>query len=452
MNTVTTSALYQKIISNPLKIHWLDIFNGALKKHDEKDSDYALIAGTSLDTVTSEIGMLQKWQNPWMFLKVLRTGLLVSLISLGAVLAQILLFDISQYPALNILFIVIPPCVMPITLMVFFWEMNVPRDISIMKMIGYFFTGGVLSLLITTLLLAVIPGGGVLAPLVEEPAKLLASIYFLNKIYQKKGKVYGFTGLAIGAAVGAGFAAFESIQYAFNQLPTIMVEDIIPAQIMILSLDGLIPVFVNIVMRFVCAICGHVLYCAPYSCIVALNMEKSGDANAAIKDKSFVIVFAISFVMHMIWNTSVGGFVGLLVKLVIVTALLWSTTLYGVRRSFAQLTGKIQVSAGNNQGSIQHRIQGTKGIHAGIAFSIKKAEILVGTDSACQLTYPVNTADIDKNHCKLLLQNGGLYLADLGSQGGTYLNNTKLKPMTGYLLKSGDRFSLGTGGQEFVVL
>ena len=165
-----------------------------------------------------------------------------------------------------------------------------------------------------------------------------------------------------------------------------------------------------------------------------------------------MIVFAVSFVMHMIWNTANSGWTSLLVKLVIVTVILWSSALYGVRRSFEQITCKIQISAGSTQGVVQHRIQGTKGIHAGIAFSIKKAEILVGTDPACQLTYPVNTADIDKNHCKLLLQNGGLYLADLGSQGGTYLNNTKLKPMTGYLLKSGDRFSLGTGGQEFVVL
>ncbi len=452
MNTATTSALYQKILSNPLKINWLDIFKVALKKHDEKDSDYAMIAGTSLDTVTTEIGMLQKWQNPWMFFKVLRTGLLVSLISLGAILALILLFGVSEYPALNILFIVIPPCVMPITLMVFFWEMNVPRDISVMKMIGYFFTGGVLSLLITTLLLGFIPGGGVIAPVVEEPAKLLASMYFLKQIYQKKSKVYGFTGLAIGAAVGAGFAAFESIQYAFNQLPTIMVEEVIPAQVMVFTLGWLIPVFINVLLRFVCAICGHVLYCAPYSCIAALNMENSGDIKAALKDKSFVIVFLISFVLHMIWNISVGGLIGLLFKLAIVTAILWGTTLYGVRRSFAQLAGKIQISTDGSQNAVQHRIQGTKGVHAGIAFSIKKAEILVGTDPTCQLTYPVNVAGIEKIHCKLLLQNGGLYLADLGTRDGTYLNNAKLKPMIGYLLKSGDQFALGTSGQEFIVL
>lgn len=452
MNTSTTSALYQRIISNPLNINWYDIFKGAFKKHDEKDSDYAMIAGTSLDTVTTEIGMLQKWQNPWMFFKVLRTGLLVSMISLGAILALILLFGVSEYPALNILFIVIAPCVMPITLMVFFWEMNVPRDISIMKMIGYFFTGGVLSLLITTLLLGFIPGGGVLAPVVEEPAKLLASMYFLKQIYQKKSKVYGFTGLAIGAAVGAGFAAFESIQYAFNQLPTIMVEDVVPAQMMVFTFDWLIPVLFNVFLRFVCAICGHVLYCAPYSCIMALNMEQSGDTKAAIKDKRFAIVFVISFVMHMVWNISVGGLIGLLVKLVIVTAILWGTTLYGVRRSFAQIAGKIQISAGSSQNAALHKIQGTKGVHAGITFSIKKAEIQVGTDPTCQLTYPINVAGIEKIHCKLLLQNGGLYLADMGTQDGTYLNNMKLKPMTGNLLKSGDRFALGMSGQEFVVL
>lgn len=452
MSTTSTSALYQKIIANPMQIKWRDIFGSALQKHDEKDSDYAMIAGTTLDTVTTEIGMLQKWQTPWMFFRFLCKGLLVSLISLGAVMALILIFGISVYPALNILFVVIPPCVMPIVLMVFFWEMNVPRDISITKMIGYFFTGGVLSLLITTLLLGVLPGGGVLAPVVEEPAKLLASIYFLRQILRKKGRVYGFTGLAIGAAVGAGFGAFESIQYAFNQLPTVLVDDAVPAQMLIFTLETLMPVLDVTLLRMICAICGHVLYCAPYSCIAALNMEKSSSFGAILKEKRLLILFAISFAMHAFWNSSVNSYLGIFFKLAVVTFVLWSAALYGVRNSFAQIAGKIQASSVAGQITAQFKIQGVNGVHAGIAFAVKRAEILVGTDPACHLTYPVNTPGIEKNHCKLVQQNGGLYLADLGTQDGTYLNSVKLKPMTGYLLKSGDRFQLGTSGQEFVVL
>ena len=455
MNTGTSSALYQKIITAPLKVKLTDIFGGAFKKHDATDSDYAMIAGTSLDTVTTEIGMLQKWQQPWMFVKVLIVGLVVSVISLGAVLALMLLFGYSAYPCLNILFIVIAPCVMPITLMVFFWEMNVPRDISIMKMVGYFFTGGVLSLVITALFNTFVPSGiAPLAAVVEEPAKLLASIFFLKQIYQKKGKVYGFTGLAIGAAVGAGFAAFESIQYAINCLPTVAVDvewAVVPAQVMVFTKEWLPPVLVNVLLRFFCAVCSHVLYCAPYSCIAALNMEQYCSVKKAVREKRFLTVFAVSVLCHAFWNTNTEKVVILLIKFGIVIPVLWVAALYGIRKSFAQIVGKLQLSTGNSN-AVQFMIKGTKGVHAGIAFSVKKAEILVGTDPSCQLTYPVNVPGIEKKHCKFVQQNGGLYLADLGTSEGTYLNHTRLKPMTGYLLKSGDQFALGTNGQEFEVL
>ena len=93
-----------------------------------------------------------------------------------------------------------------------------------------------------------------------------------------------------------------------------------------------------------------------------------------------------------------------------------------------------------------------QGVHAGVAFSITQPEILIGSDPSCQLLYPVNLTDIAPRHGKLVVKNGGLYLADLGTQSGITLNGTRLSPLTGYLLKSGDRFSLGSSGQDFYVI
>lgn len=445
------ASLYSKIIADPKTISWKDIFSSPGKKHTSADTDYALIAGTSLDTVHTEIGMLQKWEQPWLYRKVLLAGLLMSLAMIGAVGVMVLLTGYCIYPALTLLMIMIPPCVVPIALMLFFWEMNAPRDISLPQMLGYFFTGGVLSLLLTTLLLLFFPElPAPAAPLTEEPAKLLATLFFLDRLQRKNGKVYGFSGLALGAAVGAGFAAFESAQYVCQQLPmgwTMLGSYEVQANIILMDLPAFWYMLFVIALRSLCALCSHVLYCAPYACIAALNMENSGSVLRGMGSISFWAVFLLSCLCHAVWNS---GF-PFLASFAVVGAALWASTLYGVRRAFGQLVRQVRMSGGGNR-LTPLRIQGIQGIHAGVMFSITRPEILIGSDPSCQLLYPVNLTDIAPRHAKLMIKNGGLYLADLGTQSGITLNGARLKPLTGYLLKPGDRFSLGSGGQDFYVI
>lgn len=445
------ASLYSKIIADPKKISLTDIFFSSKKAHTSADMDYALVAGTSLDTVHTEIGMLQKWEQPWLYRRVLLVGLLLSLSMIGAVGIMILLTGLCIYPALTLLMIMIPPCIVPITLMFFFWEMNAPRDISLPQMLGYFFTGGVLSLLLTTLLLLFFPNlPAPAAPLTEEPAKLLATLFFLHRLQQKNGKVYGFSGLALGAAVGAGFAAFESAQYACQQLPlgwTMLGTYEIQANIIIMDQSSFWYMLFVIGLRCLCALCSHVLYCAPYACIAALNMENKGSVWSSMGSLSFWVVFILSCLCHAVWNF---GF-SFLPSLAVIGTILWASTLYTIRRSFGQLVQQVRMS-GSSTRLTALRIQGLQGVHAGVAFSITRPEILIGSDPSCQLLYPVNLTDIAPRHGKLVVKNGGLYLADLGTQSGITLNGTRLSPLTGYLLKSGDRFSLGSSGQDFYVI
>ena len=88
-----------------------------------------------------------------------------------------------------------------------------------MTVLKIFFLGGVLSLLITAILVQFFPtGAGDLIPammtgLVEELGKVLATAYFIKEM---KDKRYILNGLLIGGAVGAGFATFETAGYILN--------------------------------------------------------------------------------------------------------------------------------------------------------------------------------------------------------------------------------------------
>lgn len=178
-------------------------------------------------------------------------------------------------------------------------------------------------------------------------------------------------------------------------------------------------------------------------------MSESRNPLAALGHLSFWLVFAVSFFDHMFWNM---GILPLLAAAAISILVLWSTCLYGVRKSFIQIAAHV---ASGSQGGIHTtplKIQGITGVHAGICFALTKQEVIIGSDAQCNLNYPVSTSGISPKHCKLIVQNGQLYLADLGSMGGTYLNRTKLHPGNGQILKKGDTFTLGSDDQKFMVV
>lgn len=52
---------------------------------------------------------------------------------------------------------------------------------------------------------------------------------------------------------------------------------------------------------------------------------------------------------------------------------------------------------------------------------------------------------VSRRHCRIHRQGEKLFLEDLNSSNGTFLNGEKLLPQTHYPLRPGDRFSLGQG-------
>ena len=149
-------SLVERLIRSPESLTWRDVLSGFREKHTRKDVDYAMIAGTTLDSAQTEMSMLQKWQRPWLFFRVFCGGLSAFAVLLAATLVVIAVQGACVNPCLNLLMFLLPPCVVPVTLMILFWEMNAPRNISLSELIVYFFTGGVLSLMVSLLLFPLI--------------------------------------------------------------------------------------------------------------------------------------------------------------------------------------------------------------------------------------------------------------------------------------------------------
>lgn len=98
------------------------------------------------------------------------------------------------------------------------------------------------------------------------------------------------------------------------------------------------------------------------------------------------------------------------------------------------------------------RFQCTSGVFSGKRFSID-GTVRIGRDpSKNDLVYPANTQGISGVHCILILKDGVLYLQDLGSTYGTFVNGgQRLAANQPVALKIGDRFTLGSDRESFVI-
>lgn len=463
------TSLFEKTVVYQNKITILDLLSGVFQKHNSEDLENALLAGTANDRAASESAMLQKWRAPWIFAIVLAAGVIASVVSY-------LLALLTGHTVFIMLSLTVPAFVSPITLMFFFWEMNAPKNISFFQLMLCFFLGGVLSIFATLIL--EIRGlsrfSAVFAPLTEEPAKLMISLLVMYLFSRKKGfKIYGMTGLTVGAAVGAGFAALESAYYIFSfsvgGMLVLFSENINAfmehitevlqngGQLMNISntfFQELYPLISEVyiettVIRFLGGFCSHVLYCTIYVTAGALLMKDHTFETDVLFDKRFWGLFLFSIVMHGFNNIGVlNVYLTFLIELV----LEWGVVVFLVRKCFSQIAAEVSTV---NPGSVlatDLKLSCVSGAHQGKQFAMKHESILIGTGAICDLVYPMGTKGVSERQCKLVVKEGVLYLADTGSLEGTYLNGVRLKPLMGQQLKRGDCFWLGTEEEKFLVV
>ena len=79
------------------------------------------------------------------------------------------------------------------------------------------------------------------------------------------------------------------------------------------------------------------------------------------------------------------------------------------------------------------------GKHAGNTLSLPDRDIVIGRDKSCQIL--LASQDISRRHCLLRPSVNGLFVTDLGSRNGTFVNEQRIEEET--LLQPGDVLRLG---------
>lgn len=451
MNTT----FFQKASENKRSISWGDIFSDVWKKH-RKDQRTALLTKGMGSHIPAPNRMLSDWQKPWLFARVLIAGLVLSvLIGISCVI----------FPGYGMLLMLclLPAFVVPLSVMLFYWEMNIPGNISIYEALLLTLLGGCLSLTVTGIMRTVFPGISEIAflagPLPEELAKcLIVTIFLCRKKYN-----YGLQGILIGGAVGVGFSAMESAGYAL-QIFDIGIQNAMGTNIIIRSMADIL------VRRGVLAIGGHVVWAALYGGALALIKGKGKMSPKCFANSLFWLTFSAAFLLHTAWNFSDSYLAGKLpdslvaslvkfeagtvtqwVKYIVLIILAWLLLFYIMKKLIRQMVS-VDEMYHNTANSAEAVIQGVSGLLNGKTYMLTAGTPLIfgRRTEKCNVLFKNETKGISSIHCKIKWYNGKVLIKDLGSTYGTWLNEgTRLEPNKYYELPDQGVFYLGSKENMF---
>jgi protease PrsW len=259
------------------------VFSQVFKKHSLAEMEDQLTTGTYSNT-PALTDIETSWAKPWLFSRML-------LISVAISVLLIIGFRTFENPNLLPGLMFIGSFAVPISSLIFFLEMNAPRNISVFMVMALAFLGGVTSLFVALIFferlqfLSDIMSASA-AGIIEEVAKVLVVVLIVGRFVRYK---WVLNGLLFGAAIGMGFAAFESAGYAYR-------SENFEAMVDNLILRGLLSPFMHIVWT---ANAAAALWLVKGARKFSWNM---------LGDMRFLRVMLSSMVLHMIWNANFGIF------------------------------------------------------------------------------------------------------------------------------------------------
>ena len=258
------------------------MFSEVLKKHSEDEVEEYFTVGTAT-TTPNIMDIDTNWPKPWVFFRTLCGALIVYL---GFIQAWEEFKNINLIPGL----IIVGSFVVPFSTLIFFFETNVRKNVSLYQVIRLVFLGGILSLIFSLFLFQVSGTlslnwiGASVAGLVEEPGKLFALILVINISKYR----YLLNGLLFGAAVGTGFAAFESAGYA---LRVGLFSNNVDVMLSLIMLRGMLAPF------------SHIVWSGMSAAVLWKIKGEREFSFTMLKDPRFLRVFGFAVVLHMVWNS-----------------------------------------------------------------------------------------------------------------------------------------------------
>ena len=259
-----------------------DLFKDTFKKHSEEELDNVFVCGSS-STTPNVKDVNPKKASAWVYFKIF---IFFIIAYIPTRIGYINYGNLNFLPAM----IMLGAFAVPVTILIFFYEINLFRNIPFYKVIKYFILGGALSLILAILFFSLdintdisTYSGALMVGLIEEVAKAAIVAFFL---FKSKNSNYILNGLLIGAAVEAGFAAFETAGYILRY-----------------GLAGGDAVMLQTIkIRGFLAPGGHVAWAAieGAALMYVKGFEKLDKKH--LNDKRFLLICLISVVEHGIWD------------------------------------------------------------------------------------------------------------------------------------------------------
>lgn len=460
-----------------------EIFSDMAKRHTAEETAKVLTAGTVLTTPPEE-EMLVDWQKPFLFARFFLGWM-------GVLLLAFLMATIVDFVGGYYLLLVGIPFLVPITILLLVYEMNVPRNISLYEVITAAALGGVLSILATAI--ANYYSSGYMAAwagVVEEPAKLLV-IYM---ILAKKDYKYALNGALIGAAVGTGFAVMESLMYVISSIGdgvlTAILFSLEQGMTFVEVLEnygsvwtsGIFTALYVAVARAVTAVSGHGIFAALYGSAL---VKAKGDEEirlAHLVNPGFLIYFAASILLHALHNYNLnlglpvllGGTLPCeyLIVAAVAVALLLNTLHIGVNQTvgiaLALNDGSITIAFINGKKKLQpaeppHRgnapvaykdfkLKFISGPYANKKYRCQEGQAFtIGRESQSNAIPVPECKYVGKVHCRIEVIDGRLFVTDMTSKNGTYVDGQRLAPNQPMSALNGSVIQLGNEECRFQI-
>lgn len=196
-----------------------DLMSAVFRRYGREEVERHFATG--LPGYTPDLQSIESgWPKPWMFVRMLGASVLVFA---GFWILVLMFQSINLLPGM----ILVGSFAVPLSTLVFFLEINSPRNISLYLVIHCMVIGGLISLALTLVLERTTGHLGYVGNFVdpfligisEEIAKL-AAVFLITLRLPAQRYPWIVNGMLFGAAVGAGFACFESAGYALRFLFT----------------------------------------------------------------------------------------------------------------------------------------------------------------------------------------------------------------------------------------
>ena len=268
-------------------------FSQAFSKHGPDETEEYMMVGSSRTTPPLEM-VETGWPRPWMFFRLL--SLFVA--------ANVALWGVWKFtgnlPLLPAL-LIMGAFAVPLATLLLIFEMNTPRNVSIV-VVGKLFVMGGLAALCAVSFEYMTDIAGKLPGVVEETTKFAMVLLVIRSVRYK----YQLNGILFGAAVGAGFAAFETTFYGLINafLPTLILglQQTQASTAITAAMQSMVN---SLIVRGVMVPFGHVVWTAIAAGAFWRVKGAQPTSMALLLDARFLKAFLIPVAMHTLWDASV---------------------------------------------------------------------------------------------------------------------------------------------------